>query len=367
MSILKTPLLVLNILAVIALLLVYISAYIHPAKSVLPSLAGLTYPIILAINFSFALLWIIARKKVALLSIVFIILGWNHLGGMIQFNGTKEIPVENKAFKLLSFNVQNFYHVNISSTKYIKDFDNRNRIVDFLEEENADIVCLQEILHDKGNNTDFIKKLGATLNCPNSYYKNYFQKNTREVEAIITYTKFPIISSGNIVYENKTFALFHDLKIAGDTVRLYNLHLASIHFQRDEYDFISEMGGGKDNEEFRESSRKIISKLSLAFQKRGNQADIVSKHIRNSPYPVIICGDFNDTHTSYAYHKVAQNLKDAFKESGSGFAKTYGGKNFPSLRIDHILHEKKFQAINFKRHKIKLSDHYPVSCFLMKK
>lgn len=358
---------ILNLIAVFALLLVYLSPYLHPETSTLPSLAGLGFPIILAINILFFLIWIIARKKAALLSLIVIILGWNHIGGLIQISSHKDITEKDKAVKILSFNVQNFYQANISSTKYLTDLDNKTRILDFLKEQNSDIICLQEILHDKGNNSGFIKELGKKLNCPYSYYKNYFQSNEKDVEAIITLSRYPIISNDNLVYKKKTIALFHDIKIADDTIRLYNLHLASIHFRKDEYDFISEIGSGKEKGEIKENTLKIVSRLSEAFTKRGFQAEVLSKHIKSSPYPVIICGDFNDTHTSYAYHQIANGLSDAFRESGKGFAKTFAGDNFPSLRIDHILHDPVYQSLNFTRHKIKLSDHYPVSCFIKKK
>jgi endonuclease/exonuclease/phosphatase family metal-dependent hydrolase len=363
----KVPLIVLNFIAVFALLLVYISPYIHPETATLPSLTGLGFPIILAINILFVLIWIIAKKKIAILSFICIALGWNYIGGLIQFNSHQEITNKNDTFKILSYNVQNFYHINISTTKYLKDFDNRDLIIDFLSEQDADIVCLQEILHDKGNNSGFIEELGKKLNCPYSYYKNYYQSNNKIVEAIITYSKFPIIRSDNLIYEKKTMALFHDIKKDEDTIRLYNLHLASIHFGKDEYDFISEMGSGKENKEIKENTLKIVGRLNNAFKKRGNQADVLSRHINSSPYPVFICGDFNDTQTSYTYHQISNGLKDAFRESGKGFAKTFAGENFPSLRIDHILHDPGVRSLNFTRHKIKLSDHYPVSCFFVKK
>jgi len=358
---------ILNLIAIIALLLVYLSPYVHPDISTLPALSGLGFPLILAINILFFLVWMIARKKVALLSLVVILLGWNSISGLIQFNSHKDVSKEEKAIKILSYNIQNFYHANISSTKYLKDFDNKTRIIDFLTEQDADIICLQEVLHDKGNNSGFINDLEKKLNCPYSYHKNYFQSNNKYIEAIITFSKYPIIRSDNLVYEKKTIALFHDIKIADDTLRLYNLHLASIHFRKDEYDFISDMGSGKEKKEIKENTLKIMGKLNDAFKKRGHQSDILSAHINSSPFPVIICGDFNDTHTSYSYHQIAKNLNDAFKESGKGFAKTFAGENFPSLRIDHILHDPAYQSLNFTRHKIKLSDHYPVSCFFVKK
>ena len=85
--------------------------------------------------------------------------------------------------------------------------------------------------------------------------------------------------------------------------------------------------------------------------------------MQSSPYPIILCGDFNDTPLSYAYNTISANLKDTFKESGKGIGQTF--VKIPALRIDYILHEKKIRSLNYKQHKKKLSDHYAVSCELV--
>jgi len=105
--------------------------------------------------------------------------------------------------------------------------------------------------------------------------------------------------------------------------------------------------------------------LRIAFINRGQQADIVKKHINSSPFPVILCGDLNDTPSSYAYRKITSGLTDAFVESGRGFAVTYAGESFPSFRIDYIFHDEVFESRRFTRHKISYSDHYPISCTLV--
>jgi endonuclease/exonuclease/phosphatase family metal-dependent hydrolase len=82
-----------------------------------------------------------------------------------------------------------------------------------------------------------------------------------------------------------------------------------------------------------------------------------------SPYPVIVCGDFNDTPNSYVYHKLADGMTDAFMESGAGFGNTYLGK-VPSFRIDYIFHDATFHSRNFRRESVRFSDHFPVSCYI---
>jgi endonuclease/exonuclease/phosphatase family metal-dependent hydrolase len=85
--------------------------------------------------------------------------------------------------------------------------------------------------------------------------------------------------------------------------------------------------------------------------------------IEQSPYPVIICGDFNDTPSSYTYHQLSEGLIDAFKESGNGIGHTYGGA-LPSFRIDYILHDERFKSTRFNTIRSKFSDHYPITTSL---
>ena len=51
--------------------------------------------------------------------------------------------------------------------------------------------------------------------------------------------------------------------------------------------------------------------------------------------------------------------KDCFIEKGRGLGNTYIGE-FPSFRIDHILHTPTLGTVSYTRDTIKYSDHYPV-------
>ena len=41
--------------------------------------------------------------------------------------------------------------------------------------------------------------------------------------------------------------------------------------------------------------------------------------MNHSPYPIIVCGDFNDVPVSYAYETIGAGLQNAFVEKGSEF------------------------------------------------
>jgi endonuclease/exonuclease/phosphatase family metal-dependent hydrolase len=295
-----------------------------------------------------------------------VVSGWNHIGRLVQVFPNSKRTLQEEELKIVSYNVQNFIKVNLSSTRSIKDFQNTRKITDHLVSESADIYCIQEFLNDQSNHHSHIKEFAQKLECNFLYYRNYYASNTRIIDALAIFSSYPIIDKGYLDFDTKTIAVFTDLLYKSDTIRLYNVHLASIHFRKEDYQFFSEFDLENQKKEITDGTRKIYSKMKTAFIKRSKQVEILHDHINNSKHPVIICGDFNDTPTSYAYNKLGSGKKDAFVEAGKGFGATYAGDLFPAFRIDYILHDKTFQTNDLQRHKISLSDHYPLAVIISK-
>jgi endonuclease/exonuclease/phosphatase family metal-dependent hydrolase len=109
----------------------------------------------------------------------------------------------------------------------------------------------------------------------------------------------------------------------------------------------------------------MLDKLRFAYPKRAEQAKKVVEHMEQSPYEVIICGDFNDTPLSYVYNTFYSRFTDAFKNSSSGIGITYAGK-VPAGRIDYIFHSKKLHSAQFKIHQKVHSDHKAIECIIWK-
>ncbi|MBN2174774.1 MAG: endonuclease/exonuclease/phosphatase family protein [Bacteroidales bacterium] len=362
---LTTVIFFLNLPVLMLLIGSYLAFYIDPVSSTLFALAGLAYPFILLLNILFLIFWIFTKIKYAILLLVFILLGWNHMGRVIQFKGS-EIKEEQESFKILSYNVQNFVKENVSTTRYVTDQKIRNDITNFIKNQEADIICIQEFLYDGKDYDRFGKIFGKVFNCPSYFMKNYYDAIRGKLESIATFSRFPMLENGSLVNDEKTFGIYSDLLIGNDTIRLYNLHLASIHFKKEDYDFINDITENQSQQEFKKNTLNIISKLRTAFVKRSRQVSILESHIAGCPYPMIVCGDFNDTPLSYAYHKTSRGLKDSFVESGSGFGTTFNEETFPAIRIDYIFHSPVFTSGDFNRYKIPYSDHYPISCKLSK-
>jgi endonuclease/exonuclease/phosphatase family metal-dependent hydrolase len=154
-------------------------------------------------------------------------------------------------------------------------------------------------------------------------------------------SKHPIIHSGRIDFPGATgnMAMYSDLLINDlDTLRVYNVHLQSIRFRKTDYDFVSGNENGKKSN--LEQGKGLLRRMLDAYGKRANQAEVMVEHIKTTPYPVMVCGDFNDVPLSYAYQTMSRNLLDAFREAGNGIERTYKGP-FPSFRIDYILFSRK--------------------------
>src|SRR5699024_7253767 len=93
--------------------------------------------------------------------------------------------------------------------------------------------------------------------------------------------------------------------------------------------------------------------------KRSKEVDILAEKIKESPYPVLVCGDFNDPPNSYSYSSVSDGLKDAFLEKGFGVGRTFR-KVSPTLRIDYIFTSTSIGIVNFNIMHVDYSDHYPI-------
>jgi endonuclease/exonuclease/phosphatase family metal-dependent hydrolase len=206
--------------------------------------------------------------------------------------------------------------------------------------------------------------MGTTIYHERSAYKRHAHQNF----GIAMFSKYPMIAKGDVMFdaqssEDFNYCIYADIVKDQDTFRFYNVHLQSIKFQS-EYYKIKE-GDPMENLTDESTIKYMLKKLHVAYQKRAEQARRVSEHASTSPYPTIICGDFNDTPLSYTYNQFNKRLKDAFINSSNGIGPTYIGK-LPAGRIDYIFYSPELASYNFKIQKEELSDHRAISCIIAK-
>lgn len=333
------------------MLISYSSVYISPEKLWEPSFFGMAYPFIFLANFFFVVFWIFVKPRYSLLSLFVILAGFGFISRYLQISGESN---DFQGIKILSYNVRQFI-----GDKELEQKTYAANIVEFLNQEQADIICLQEARLRRNR----IFNLPETVRNLQSI-EHYQYARSSSTYGSITMTRFPIINMGEIRFESSSnISIYTDVIIEKDTLRIFNVHLQSYRIDPDKYSIVDSPGLSeeKDIKEMREMG----SKLKRAFKSRAKQVRTIREYIDKSPYPVVVCGDFNDTPVSYAYQTLRGNLIDAFVNSGRGVGRTYIGK-LPSFRIDNIFHSDKYESYNFKTHDFRMSDHLPISCTIVK-
>ncbi|NLO69596.1 MAG: endonuclease/exonuclease/phosphatase family protein [Porphyromonadaceae bacterium] len=357
MRLIKGILLFLNILAVLALVFVKIGSLINPNTFVLLAYASLGLFPFLIINIGFILFWALFRKWYFLISLAAVILFSSTVKSAFPVNFAKpEIDTTLQKITLLSYNT-----MNTGMMKKHKP-DKPNKVIQYILDSDADIVCLQEFAVSK-NESQFQEDDMERIFKKYPYKHIGFQLiNKWNMDlGVATFSKFPIVKKKNIDFKaDYNMSIFSDIVIGKDTLRVINNHLESNRITAQDMKKTSDLRSDFSSEKLSAATKYLSRKLSLAYKVRANQAVKISEIIKKSPYKVISCGDFNDVPASYTYVKTKGNLKDAFKESGNGTGWTFDHQLY-RFRIDYIMYDNTFLSNNFKKGKLKSSDHYPIS------
>lgn len=349
----------LNYVLAVLLLLAYLSVYFSPEIVWPVAFLGLAFPFLVAANVLFFIFWIVKKKLLFLVSLIVLLVGIKPISRTYQLNlaDHKETEKIREDLTIMSYNVRVFNMLgnNEFGKKQIK-------LLNYLDKQNPDIICFQEfyVNNNKQLALDSLMKYLPDLR----YHHIFWLSQSSEFKyGIATFSKYPIVKKGRIdLGETLNAAIFSDVLIDKERIRIYNNHLQSIRFKRKNYKFISNQNRYKDRERLKEI-RDISYRLKDAFIKRSKQAEKIKASINRSSYPVLVCGDFNDTPISYTYQTISSGLNDAFVEAGSGMGVTYQGK-FPSFRIDYIFYDNQFAISGFEVMRNDFSDHFPVKASL---
>lgn len=328
----------LNSLFAALLLFSYLLPYIPPETFALLSVFSLILPLFIAINFFFLVYWLFRLKKQVLVSLIVLLMGFNHLTSIYEISGSKEIEPGTKTLKVLSYNVRQFNEYEWSEQKDIP-----LKISGFIKEEDPDIVAMQE--YYKGE-----------LNIAASFPYKYIKLKEENAEfGLSIFSKYPIINSGSLNFHtaSNNNAIYADIVVWEDTLRVINVHLQSF-----------QMKPNIDNMET-ERSKKVFLGMGRTFVMQQNQMQMVLDVIRETPYKVIVMGDFNNTAYSYIYRELkSKGFNDTYKQAGNGFGQTFDVNYFP-LRIDYIMPEESIEVISFETYQVPFSDHFPIMAELV--
>ncbi|MFA5046149.1 MAG: endonuclease/exonuclease/phosphatase family protein [Paludibacter sp.] len=349
-----------NIMAVFIMILAMIGTVLSPEKFVYVAYLTLAFPFIVAINIAFVLFWILSRNWFFLASLSLLIFSASEIGDTFPIHlGKTEIIQVHHPIQILTYNT-------MGSGEQKKHKKNKpNKVIQYILDSNADIVCLQEFTvssNDEYLTYEDIMRIFTKY--PYKHIQFNYNQNKRQ-SGVATFSKYPIINKHKINYQSGfNGSIYSDININGKIVRFVNNHLESNKITESDKEMPIQLKNDFNTANLSGVTLKFSRKLGSAYKLRAHQADEVSKVINSSPYKVIVCGDFNDVPSSYAYTKIKGKLKDTFSEIGNGFGWSFNEK-FYHFRIDYILYDStEFSPVEYKMDKVNYSDHYPVFCEL---
>jgi endonuclease/exonuclease/phosphatase family metal-dependent hydrolase len=343
----------LNFLAALYALLVFQISYSADIKHWFGGFLTLTVPVAFAVNIFFLVTYIIIRSWKFILSLVILVIGYPLLARTFKFNFSSNSELVADNISVLSYNVM---YCDFETAKRSSNITNSGKLVTDLDSIKADIKCFQELYNSPNHpQLNVIKRLREK----NRYYTYMHSKIDDKAHigtiGLAIFSKYPIIHKEEISWKtNNNGLLVADIVYKEDTIRIMNLQFKSMGIRMKKA--ITRNGEVRNKE-----TRTILGQLKAGFKDRALQVDIIEAHIKNSPYPVILAGDFNELPYGYAYGRVRKLLGNAFEGAGFGFGFTY--HKMPSfIRIDNQFYDKNaFEILDFQTlMELGHSDHYPI-------
>lgn len=290
----------------------------------------LAIPILLADGIALVIsLW--KRKRCGVLYLLLLLGSLPVLSGYCPFHrwGQAEHPLANR-LALICWNTEGFQ----------LNKDTLAKAAQAIQAHQPDLICLQERPHTNLLAWD-------TLQAAFPAYP-YRVTNSREDEVLnlALFSRWPIERVQESYFPDSFNKILQvDLRMEEQIIRLFNVHLQT-----------TGMNGAT-------IGKKSLQAMRRHAIQRNCQADLLAKAIAESPYPVIVCGDFNDTPASYAYRRVSRQLQDGYLRAGKTWKGSYQRwGNW--LRIDYVLSSPLFRVNRYQLISNPWSDHKLQHCVL---
>ncbi len=333
-------------------LISYFSPTVSPETLWFMPFFSLALPVFLFLNVVMLVFLFLINYKSYWLNAVTIALSFIFLSNLVAFN-TESPPELNptSSIRVLTFNALGFKkYRNFTKNDDIDNFKKGfNPYIKILKQTEPTILCFQEA---KNSYPTFKKHFHDYLKSAHQLGYNHVSENK-----VLIFSKYPIINKGVIIQSKTNSSIFADVKIDTAIVRFYNIQLQSTGIAPDAKKLMD--NPNMENQRTKKQVKNIVVRLKRANDVRARQVAEIRKHLEGCPYPMILCGDFNDIPFSYTYHQLTSKLNDSFVHQGNGIGRTYNGA-IPFLRIDYILASPVFK---FNSHQViysDASDHFPV-------
>lgn len=347
-----------NVLVALAFVTACLQPMLNPTRFWFLGFFSLAFPYLFIILIVFIFFWLAAKIQYAFISIIAIAIAWKQVD--ILFNVKQQPFINQKVpgqLRIMSWNVQSFRGSESDSKAQQR---NGEKILKLIEEVNPDLVCIQEFGQydspsQKRNYVNLLKEQGF------EHYvlsKDYSRAKIGYTNGVAIFSRLPFIQAVRVPFtSNPESILFADMLFNKDTIRVFTTHLQSYKFSGNDYRDIQKIKNTEDS--LYEASLNIYSKMRRAYRNRANQAAMMQPLLDKSPYPELLACDMNDVPTSYAYWELKGERTDAFAEKGFGVGRTFIALA-PTLRIDYIMADKRFNVKQFDIIQKRYSDHFPI-------
>lgn len=242
------------------------------------------------------------KKWKSIVPLLAVLLHAEYLSAVYQppyWNRPAAVPQEGTPLTVVTYNASHFYW----NKKYTM-----NEAAAYIKKQQPDIICFQEAPDNGYYHPDSIRQAFA-------YAPYRYISRRTDHSPVAIYSRYPI-------HQVKT-----TITAPGKTLKV-------------------RVKAAKD----------LIQKMKDNYRKRADQADSIHAEIERSPYPVLVCGDFNDTPASYTYRQIRKGLTDGFRDCGSGYQYTFR-QLYKLWRIDYVFYSKPLKGHECYSPEKSYSDH----------
>ena len=356
--------LLLNTGVALVFLLACCNRFLHPDTWWFISLLAFIFPVLLILEVGFVFFWLFVSPRWILLPLLTLVIGWWQVSAFFALHsGSSDFSKKDSStLRVLTWNVHRWDDFESRPPGTVK---HRVPMLDQVNSYNADLLCFQEFYEPMDSAQSIIRYIRENLHYPYYYFSRDYESHWGKFHfqtGNIIFSRYPILMTmrDKVTSDSTdhTESLIQtDIDFHGQRVRLATVHLQSVLFKGKDFRDVEIVRHGKDS--ILDASRSLAKKLRYALGLRGYQADQVRSHLDKSPYPSVVCGDFNDLPNSYTYARIRGDRLDAFRETGFGIGRTYIHIS-PTLRIDYILPSAEFQVLQCRKNVFPYSDHYSV-------
>lgn len=330
-----------NLLLLLPAILVTLAPYVAPTGWFWPNVFALAAPYWLLIPIIWLIVWGWRRKwKFMLVNLALLLLNIGLWPKFYQANAP--LASKDKDIKIITMNVNAF----------IYNYERYEEILAFLKEQNPDILCLQEF-YDweglRGGNPSSGPRLAKELDL--QHWVNIPLIPGQHRFGLAFYSRYPILNAKNVTPSDSAATngiAYADIKVYGEIMRLFNVHLQSYKFSIKQRRLFEQQGAERphiDKNQWDARSGWSFLKVMLhTWRDQDHQVRQFEATEKHNDKNTIICADLNNVPYSNYYKRIRGDLQDSFIERGSGTGTTYPVRMLP-LRIDYVFAGENFTVV----------------------